>query len=100
MKNYERPKVSKEQFEEHIERVKWNEEACKNLGFNFRRDSRQVLTMTIEQGTVQIFHEWSSFKDQNTIFNMHKMAELALKKYITMLKENGYKLPGVWCVNK
>ena len=92
--------LSKEQRAEHIQRVKWNEEACKQLGLIFRRDSRQVLTMTIEQGGVQIFHEWSSFKNENTIFNIHKMAELAIKKYIKMLTDNGYRIHGVWHVDK
>lgn len=88
--------LTKEQREEHRERVKWNEEACEKLSLKFRRDSRQVLTMTIEQGSVQIFHQWSSFKDENTMFNMHKMAQLALKKYIMMLNDNGYRIPGTW----
>jgi len=85
--------LSTEDRKAYFKLGRWNEEACRILGLNFRRDSRQVLTMTIEQGGVQIFHEWSSFKDERTMFNLHKMAELAIKKYIKMLEDNGYRVP-------
>lgn len=95
----EKETVSKQKYYEHIQRKVWNKNTCLQLGLTLERKTKHEMSISIRQGFVLIYHEKSEYNDLRTIYRLHLGAEVALKKHIRMLNDNGISTPGIMTLN-
>jgi len=70
----------------HAERVKRNEFIIKFLGLIYsKEDSGLVLSLSVRQGNVSLFHRWSDENTEESKYDLHLELESFLKRYVEYL---------------